>query len=390
MNRQDAPRETHASSSSPGTAELLPPGPPAPVFLAGIPPGSSGLTITTAIREAALAATDFSWLSRGDRVFIKPALNSGNPYPATTSPLAIAAMVELLREKGAGRILVGDMSGIEHVKLSPRKLTGSTRELMEASGMAAAVRAAGAHIALFEEAGWNAFYEELPASGAHWKRGLMMPDVLKEADHIILMPRCARHVLAGSSLGLKCAVGYWRTDTRLEYHRDAASFQEKTAEGNTVPTLLKKQRLVLSLADQVLTSFGPDRGYVIRPDPGLVIAADSVVAHDMVSLGWLLENRRLTPSSATGVLHDPYNAQWMVSLGNHWIVSKLGSWRQALASERLARNDIDSIWDDRVLSHACRIFGGVPQLTLKAVNEAGAVVAASLARQFTTPSRKAA
>jgi len=29
------------------------------------------------------AATDFSWLSRGDRVLIKLALNSGNPYPAT-------------------------------------------------------------------------------------------------------------------------------------------------------------------------------------------------------------------------------------------------------------------------------------------------------------------
>jgi len=30
------------------------------------------------------AATNFSWLSKGDRVLIKIALNSGNPYPATT------------------------------------------------------------------------------------------------------------------------------------------------------------------------------------------------------------------------------------------------------------------------------------------------------------------
>ncbi len=74
------------------------------------------------------------------------------------------------------------------------------------------------------------------------------------------MPRCARHVLAGSTLGLKAAVGYWRTDTRLEYHRDAATFQEKTAEGNTVQTLIQKQRLVLTAADKILTSFGPDQG----------------------------------------------------------------------------------------------------------------------------------
>ncbi|HNR51348.1 MAG TPA: DUF362 domain-containing protein, partial [Deltaproteobacteria bacterium] len=64
-----------------------------------------------AIRACAEAATDFSWLSRGDAVFIKPVVNSGNPYPATTSPIAVAAMIELLREKGAGRVVVGDMSG---------------------------------------------------------------------------------------------------------------------------------------------------------------------------------------------------------------------------------------------------------------------------------------
>ena len=45
-------------------------------------------------------------------------------------------MVELLTEKGARRVIVGDMSGIGHVKLSPGGLSGSSRRLMEASGMA--------------------------------------------------------------------------------------------------------------------------------------------------------------------------------------------------------------------------------------------------------------
>ena len=83
----------------------------------------------------------------------------------------------------------------------------------------------------------------------------MMPEILKSMQHIVLMPRCSRHVLAGSTLGLKAAVGYWRHDTRLEYHHAASSFHEKTAEGNTVGTLLKKQRLVISAADKVLATF---------------------------------------------------------------------------------------------------------------------------------------
>ena len=340
------------------------------VFLAGVDRGASVQAIKSAVRAAAEAATDFSWLSKGDAVFIKPALNSGNPYPATTSPIAIGAMVELLREKGARRVIVGDMSGIEHVKLSPKGLTGSSRRLMESCGMARTVQAAGAEIHFFEEAGWNAFYEDGAAVDSHWKGGLMMPNILKEVEHIILMPRCGRHVLAGSTLGLKAAVGYWRTDTRLEYHRDASTFQEKTAEGNTVETLRKKQRLVLSAADKILTTFGPDKGHVFQPETGLVIASESVVTHDMVSLAWLLQNRHNIPPSEKDGFKDPHNSQLIVTIGNHWVVSKLGGWGPALASEKLIRNDINAIWDDRVLNRAYQVFGGVPKVILQAANNA--------------------
>jgi uncharacterized protein (DUF362 family) len=321
-----------------------------------------------AVRAVAEATTDFSWLSKGDAVFIKPALNSGNPYPATTSPIAIGAMVELLKEKGAHRVVVGDMCGIEHVKLSSKGLTGSSRRLMEASGMARVVQAAGAEIHFFEEAGWNAFYEDAPAAGSHWKHGLMMPNMLKEVQHIILMPRCGRHVLAGSTLGLKAAVGYWRTDTRLEYHRDASTFQEKTAEGNTVETLRKKQRLVLSAADKILTTFGPDEGHVSQPENGLVIASESVVAHDMVSLAWLLENRRNIPLAGTERFKD--SSPWVATIGNYYVVNKLGGWGPTLASEKLIKNDIQAIWDDRVLNQAYQVFDGMPRVILEAANNA--------------------
>jgi uncharacterized protein (DUF362 family) len=324
----------------------------------------------SAVHAAAEAATNFSWLSKADTVFIKPALNSGNPYPATTSPIAIGTMVELLKEKGALRVIVGDMSGIEHVKLSPKGLSGSSRRLMESSGIMRAARAAGAEIHFFEEAGWKAFYEDAPAAGSHWKQGLIMPNILKEVHHIVLMPRCGRHALAGSTLGLKAAVGYWRTDTRLEYHEDASTFQEKTAEGNAVETLLKKQRLVLSAADKILTTYGPDKGYVIEPENGLIIASESVVAHDMVSLAWLLENRREIPSSEKYWFKDPNRSQLVVSMANRFlIVRKLGGWGPAFTCEKLTRNDIQTIWDDRVLNHAYKVFGEIPKVILEAAND---------------------
>jgi len=54
--------------------------------------------------------------------------------------------LELLKEKGAGRVIVGDMCGIAHVKLSPEGLAGSSRRLMEVSGMARAVQTAGGEV----------------------------------------------------------------------------------------------------------------------------------------------------------------------------------------------------------------------------------------------------
>lgn len=349
------------------TAVPLSSGPEAKVFLAGTRQGGAPQDLKRAVVAAALAATDFSWLSKGDAVFIKPVINSPHAYPATTSPLAVAAMVELLKSKGAGRVIVGDMSGVQTVRFSARSLTGSTRKTMAAAGFYPAVSAAGAEMHCFEEAGWQAFYEDAPTAGKNWKRPLMMPGILKDVQHIVLMPRTGRHVLSGSTLGMKAAVGYWRHDTRLEFHRDAATFHEKIAEGNMVATLLEKQRLVITAADKLLTSFGPDTGYVHEPPTGLVIASPSLVAHDMVALAWLLANRKDIPEGERDGFMD--NARIVPKLLNHVIVNWLGGIGQAFASESLTKDRVQSIWDDRAITHACRIRGGAPLIALQSANQ---------------------
>jgi uncharacterized protein (DUF362 family) len=365
LNGQTHP--TGSETTAPGAGPAVTGHAMAQVFLSGVSKDSSEQALRRAVRDAAEAATDFSWLSSGDSVFIKLALNSGYPYPSTTNPVAVAAMVGLLKDKGAGRIVVGDMSGIMYLKLTPRSVWGSTRSLMERNGMAHAVHEAGADLYCFEEAGWDAFFEDAPVAGSHWTAGLMMPSILKKMDHLVLMPRCANHILAGSTLGLKAAVGYWRTDTRLEYHRDASTLQEKTADANTVGVLRDKQRLVVSAATKLLTTFGPDEGFVMEPQTGLVIASRSVVAHDMVSLAWLLLCRTQTPASTFQWLTDRSGV--VADLSNRYIVTKLGGVSAALYAQRLIKNQVLSIWDDRILNRAYEVFGGTPVVTLQAVDE---------------------
>ena len=203
----------------------------------------------------------------------------------------------------------------------PDKLRGSTRDLMKSCGLAQTVVEAGGELYFPEEEGWQSFFEDGPASGSNWKSGIMMPKIIRDVDHVVLLPRCSRHALAGATLGMKAAVGYWRTDSRLEYHHDAATFHEKTAEANTVTSLKEKQRLTLTVANKIQATFGPDKGYVVVPDIGLIFASESLVAHDMISLAWLLDSRLKVPAEQQKIYRDPYKSQFIVNLANRWVVN---------------------------------------------------------------------
>jgi uncharacterized protein (DUF362 family) len=362
------PRSGRAGAGEPLPApgELGPaPGGARTVAVAGVPRGAAAAETERAVRAAAQAATDFAWLSRGDTVLVKPACNSPNAYPATTDPLALRAMVRLLRERGAGRVIVADMSGVQYVRFSKDHLQGSTRALMQRAGLARAAEDAGAELQAFEEAGWDGFFAEEPTARGSWTGSLWLPAVLKQVDHVVLLPRTSRHLLAGSTLALKAAVGWWRHDSRLEYHRDAATFHEKTADASSAPTIVGRQRLVLTSATRVLSTFGPDDGIVSEPETGLVLASTDPLAHDMLSLAWLVETRRSVPASQrSGMLDDPNTSSLAVNFANRIVTHWLGGFGQALRTQHLSRYPLDSPWDDRVLRRAFRNAGGVPRVEL--------------------------
>ncbi len=349
---EEAPAPTYAMRAS------------SPVSVAGVARGAAPEDTVRAVRAAAQAATDFAWLSPGDTVVIKPACNSGNVYPATTDPLAVRAMIGLLKERGAGRVIVADMAGVQFVRFHPDSLSGSTRELMQRNGLARATEEAGGEVHAFEEAGWDGFFEDAPAATGAWKAPVMLPTILNEVDHVVLMPRVARHLLAGSTLGLKAAVGWWRHDSRLEYHRDAGTFSEKTADANGVRAVAERQRLVLSSATKVMTTFGPDTGAVVEPETGIVFASTDLVAHDMVALAWLIEHRAaMDPAQRDGTFDDPNTSETVVNLANRMVVNWLGGIGAAFGAERLRRYDLGAIEDDRVLGRAFAT-GGRPSLEL--------------------------
>lgn len=337
---------------------------PAQVVVQALPRGAGDTEIISAVKRVAETTTDFSWLSRGDTVLLKPASNSPKVYPATTSPLAVRAMTELLKEKGAGRVVVADKPGVEWVHHTKDRERGSSRECLTKNGLHAAAIESGAEIHYFDEAGFDAYFTARPVGASHWKDKFFLPNILQQTDHIINLPRVSRHCLAGSTLGLKSAVGWLRDDSRLELHRDAWTFYDKIAEINDAGILRDKLRLTLTVATKVQTTFGPDWGYKTTPDPGLVFGSASLLAHDMLSLAYLLWNaEKMTPVFYRSGPLDLYAA--FPSPVNRWLVWHVWGVRELLKSEVYSKIDITSAHKDPVIRRAAAMWGGFPELKLE-------------------------
>lgn len=297
-----------------------------PVYITGLEKASDSALTASAIRSIVLKATDnLSWLSHGDTVLLKPALNSPDPYPSTTHPLAVSVTAALLAERGA-EVVIGDQSGIEHVLHHPGGIVrGSTGENFTRSGMGAFTPA---RFVGFEEDGWEeGFYQHHSSSTSSWHDGFYITTWAKKADHIISLPRVSTHSMAGASLGFKNMVGMLREDNRMEFHANGPmnGFIVRSAKGSTLAShddksgkffekiveisdaVRDKLRLTLFLATEVQATFGPDRygiplgrtglgrAFVVRPEPGLVFCSADQIAAEAVALAVLQDAKRSLP-----------------------------------------------------------------------------------------------
>lgn len=80
-------------------------------------------------------------INPGDKVLVKPNFNSADTPPASTEPEFLKAIVELLFEHGAGKVVVGESSW--------QMLR--TRKALDETGTLAVLEGTGAEVAFFDE-----------------------------------------------------------------------------------------------------------------------------------------------------------------------------------------------------------------------------------------------
>jgi uncharacterized protein (DUF362 family) len=298
------------------------------VFVSGVKKGISDESLISTIKKVLLDSTNnLAFLKPGETVLLKPALNSGDPFPATTHPLAIRAVAEILEERGA-KVVVGDQSGMEHVLHCEKGVVrGSSKKNYYSSGMSEA----GREFVAFEEGDWEKDFLHFQSEKASsWPNGFYISRWVEKVDHIINLPRVSAHSLSGVTLGFKNFVGFLREDSRMEFHADGPLYglfvalagkkiktdyqnSEKFIEKISEISLAVKDKLraTLFVATKAQTTLGPDRknagpfkAYVAEPDTGLVFASDNQVAVELFAISFLMHLYKNNTPRLVKVIED--------------------------------------------------------------------------------------
>lgn len=188
----------------------------------------------------------------GQKVLIKINLNTALPYPASTSPEMLSALLGLFRKRGITELFVGDCSSNRAL---PTRRPARTVGILDAVGKRA-------RMICFDEHNWC----KVSIKG-RFLTTVTVPKVIFAVDRIVALANIKSHGLADFSFGLKLGVGFMHPLERYALHQE--NLREKVAEIN----LAVQPDVTIIDGRTVLLTGGPDEGEKVS-DNTLLIGAN--------------------------------------------------------------------------------------------------------------------
>ena len=216
--------------------------------------------LTEWVAQTVELAGGFGFVRPGDTVLLKPNFNSGDPPPNSSDVPLLVALIRLLRDHGAGRVIVGE---------SARHPPTSTRFELGRTGLFEACRREGATVAIFGEGEWA----PAPSRGDYFG-WLEIARPLLECDRLVYACCLKTHWLSKFTASIKHSVGCVRPRHRARLHF-GGHFEERVAEIAAAVT----PDFVLVDARSVYVRGGPCYGLVRYP--GVLLAGRDRVALDV-------------------------------------------------------------------------------------------------------------
>jgi uncharacterized protein (DUF362 family) len=223
-------------------------------------------TLPEALDVAIAAAGGLDFIEPGEKVFLKPSMNSGNPYPYTTATDTLEEVARRLAPYcSEGELWMAD---------KPNFIL-RTEACYESTGLDKAAERGGAQVRVFEN-----FVPVTHDRAEHWNGEVLLAAEAVQADHIIALPRLATHITGDFTMAMKIHVGLVKATDRLYLHMPI-SFKQRVAE----LSLFVRPSLIVLDARRALYNWGPDWGD--HEEKGLILAGTDPVAMDLVGLAIL-------------------------------------------------------------------------------------------------------
>ncbi|TFG99028.1 DUF362 domain-containing protein [Candidatus Thorarchaeota archaeon] len=198
-------------------------------------------------------------IDQDDLVTIKPNLNTADPYPASSDPLFIKALGELLLEAGAGKLRIIESSTM---RLSARKVS-------ETVGLTAVADELDAEMIFLDEHDWVKV--EIPRG--KFLKSASIGRSLIDLGKLVLAPILKTHFIARYTGSMKLFVGWMKHKERIRLHM--RNLEPKIAD---LASYFNPDLIVMDARTCFITG-GPASGQCSTPN--LILASGDMVSIDV-------------------------------------------------------------------------------------------------------------
>jgi len=212
----------------------------------------------------------------GKQVALKANFNSADPFPASTHPDTLRAIVENLKKDGVGAITLAERSGM-----------GATRRVLEELGVFELGERLGFRVAVSDElnkSDWVAFNRK----GTHWLKGFCIPRLFLDADVVVQTCCLKTHRFGGHfTLSLKNSVGLVAKRIPGEIYDYMRELHTSPFQRQMIAEINKQYDVDIVIMDGIrgFVDDGPERGELVEPN--LLLASSDRVALDSVGVAIL-------------------------------------------------------------------------------------------------------
>ncbi|MDP1824249.1 MAG: DUF362 domain-containing protein [Archangium sp.] len=224
-------------------------------------------SLVAAVRGVVELAGGLAFIRPGQKVLLKPAVNSSRPYPATADPEVVLAVARLVQEAG-GEPFIADRT----------MFMRSTALTFRALGLDQAAREAKISCQPLDHAEVVSLRHPLATHWADQRIRVYRP--VADADHVINLCTPRTHRLGDFTMAMKNFVGVVDGGARLAMH-GPFGLKQRLAE----ISLVVRPSFVLMDGRKGFTDGGPDEGDLATLD--FMAAGSDPLAIDAVGLGYL-------------------------------------------------------------------------------------------------------